>query len=250
VDRLDILHFATRAQLNGRNYLAPIGQPDRILDVGCGTGQWAYELCNEFPDAVVVGLDLAPSKPGRPANYRFVRANVLQGLPFRDDEFEFVHQRLLVSGVPVTDWPAVVADLVRVTRPRGWVELVESMPFVEPEGSATRRLFEIFGRLGREVGHDTMGHVQRALGRYLQTAGSVSVQARTMALPIGEWGDQVGAWMAAGLRSLFTRLGPIFEAKYGLPEAECRALTAAMFEECEALKSTITFHIAFGQRPG
>lgn len=250
VDRLDILHFATRAQLNGLNYLAPIGKPARVLDVGCGTGQWAHEVSDEFPDAVVVGLDLVPSKPDRPANYRFVRANLLQGLPFGDGEFDFVHQRLLVSGVPVKLWPAVVADLVRVAQPGGWIELVESMPHLEPEGAATGRLFETLRQLGRTVGHDTMGHVQRALGRFLENAGALNAQTRTLVLPIGEWGGRVGVWMASEFRSLFTRLAPTFEARYGLPGPECYELTAAMLRECETLKSTITFHIAFARRPG
>ena len=32
--------------------------------------------------ALVVGLDLVPSKPNPPENYRFVRASVLQSTPF------------------------------------------------------------------------------------------------------------------------------------------------------------------------
>ncbi|WP_141727649.1 class I SAM-dependent methyltransferase [Thermogemmatispora onikobensis] len=45
VNRLDFQHYILRAALHG-NYLAPIEQPRRILDVGCGTGQWAFELAH------------------------------------------------------------------------------------------------------------------------------------------------------------------------------------------------------------
>jgi hypothetical protein len=44
---------------------------------------------------MVVGLDLVPSKPPQPANYHFAYGNVLQGLPFADDRFDFVHERFL-----------------------------------------------------------------------------------------------------------------------------------------------------------
>ena len=44
--------------------------------------------------ALVVGLDLVPSKPNPPENYRFVRASVLQSLPFVAGSFDLVHQRL------------------------------------------------------------------------------------------------------------------------------------------------------------
>src|SRR5262245_56879619 len=112
IDRLDVQHYALQEQL-GTNHLAPLEQPARILDVGCGTGLWAYELGAEFPSARVVGLDLVPSKRPWPADYRFVRGNLLQGLPFADDRFDFVHQRFLMIGVPVRFWQVVVQDLVR-----------------------------------------------------------------------------------------------------------------------------------------
>ena len=88
VDRLDVQHYALRETL-GVNHLAPIAPPRRALDVGCGTGQWAFELCHRYPDALVVGLDLVKSKPQQPAGYRWVRANLLQGLPFASDQFDF-----------------------------------------------------------------------------------------------------------------------------------------------------------------
>jgi hypothetical protein len=55
-----------------------------------------------FPCAMVVGLDVVPSKPHQPANYHFVYGNVPQGLPFTDDRFDFVHQRFL--GIRSAPW--------------------------------------------------------------------------------------------------------------------------------------------------
>src|SRR5215467_77642 len=120
IDRLDIQHYALRETM-GANFLAPVESPQRLLDVGCGTGQWGFEACHQFPEALVLGLDLVAGKPDRPARYHWVKANLLQGLPFVHDQFDFVHQRLLVTGVPLASWPQVVAEFARVTRPGGWV---------------------------------------------------------------------------------------------------------------------------------
>jgi SAM-dependent methyltransferase len=247
VDRLDVQHFAVRAAMRG-NYVAPVNRPSRVLDVGCGTGQWAYEICAEFPDSMVVGLDLRPSKPSPPPNYRFVEGNVLQGLPFADGRFDFVHQRLLISGIPLQRWPAEVAELVRVTRPGGWIELMEAFPGLSPEGPATRRLWDAFRQLGRTVGHDTFGHVFRSLDRYLAEAGAVGVVSREVVLPIGEWGGRVGAWLTCDVRSLFTRLIDVFQAA-GLSETECRELIEAMFREFEELHTSIRNRVVVGCRP-
>ncbi|HVB59579.1 MAG TPA: hypothetical protein VNE61_00170, partial [Ktedonobacteraceae bacterium] len=56
IDRLDLQHYLLRYVLKG-NYLAPIAQPARILDVGCGTGCWISEMALEFPQAELVGVD-------------------------------------------------------------------------------------------------------------------------------------------------------------------------------------------------
>lgn len=248
-DRLDIQHHAAREVLGG-NHLAPLDDPARILDVGCGTGQWAFEMCAEFPRALVVGFDLAPSKPGPPINYRFVRGNLLQGLPFADAGFDFVHQRLLTSGIPVRSWPAAVADLVRSVKPGGWVELGEASPAVERAGPATERLYELLRRLGREHGLDTIGIVYGSLDQYLGRAGLVEVSRKEMSFPVGEWGGRIGSFLVSDLRALFTRLAGLFQARYDLPAEECMELVKSMQEEVEQNRSAINGVRAIGRKPG
>ena len=249
IDRLDVQHYALQERL-GANYLAPLEQPARILDVGCGTGLWAYELCEEFPDTLVVGLDLAPGRRPGPDTYRFVRANLLQGLPFADDSFDFVHQRALVSGVPVRSWQLVVQDLVRVARPGGWVELVECPPWLESGRPVTARLCGLLQQVVRAQGLDSEGIVFEGLDGHLRRAGLVDVGKRVVDLAVGEWGGRVGSLMATDCRALFMRLEPIFEATFRIPERECRELVAAMQQEWEERRSTYSFAIALGRKSG
>jgi len=248
IDRLDVQHYALRAALRG-NYIAPLERPASILDVGSGTGQWAYDLCAQFPEAIVYGLDLVPGKVrDRPANYRYVKANILQGLPFSDGSFDFVHQRLMVPGLPVATWPDVVGDLLRVTRPGGWVELVEGGDGIEPRGPATKRLFELAAQLAAAYELDWTGSVSNVLDDYLTKAGAEAVEMRSVPLPIGEWGGRVGSLMASDFRSTFTGLCPTFESRFGLPAALCQELLRAMHAECEGFRSTYTFSLAIGQK--
>jgi ubiquinone/menaquinone biosynthesis C-methylase UbiE len=248
IDRLDVQHYAMREAL-GANYVAPVGKPARILDVGCGTGQWAFELCAQFPNALVVGLDLEPSKPERPVNYRFVRSNLLNGLPFRTDGFDFVHQRLLQSGVPLAAWFAAIEELVRVARPGGWIELVE----VENEiqgGPATRRLLELLLQVAGSRRLDRTGVLFRQLDEYLYRAGLVEVQRREVGVPIGEWGGRIGSLMASDVRALYTRLSDAFQTKLGVSAAECSDLITVMLKELDEYRTVHTFGVAIGRKPG
>jgi SAM-dependent methyltransferase len=248
VDRLDVQHYAMRDAL-GANYLAPLAHPALILDVGCGTGQWAFELCSQFPDAMVAGLDLEPSKPKQPANYRFVRGNVLSGLPFGDDRFDFVHQRLLQSGVPLASWSGVVNELVRVTRPGGWIELVEIENQVKSGGPATTRLLELLLELAGSRGLDRSGVLFRQLDQYLRDGGLVEVHRRDVDVPLGEWGGRIGSLMASDLRALYMRLSDVFQARLGVPADESRDLITAMSTELNEHRTVNAFGVAFGRKP-
>jgi SAM-dependent methyltransferase len=248
LDRLDVQHYAFKTACGGRNYLANVSRPARILDAGSGTGVWAHEVAGEWPGALVFGVDVVPGKPGAPGNYHFVRSNVLEGLPFRDGTFDFVHQRLMISAIPVSFWQDEISELVRITRPGGWIELAEVMPGPEPEGPATKRLWDLLRRLGRSVGHDTVGLIAGGLERHLEKAGVQHIHSRTIQIPVGDWGGQVGSWMTSDVRSLFFRLAPAF-ARYGLEPGECRELVGTMLQEFERLQSRITNRIAFGRRP-
>lgn len=247
IDRLDIQHYALRAAIRG-NYVSPLSNPARILDVGSGTGQWAFDLCTEFPEAVVVGFDLEPSKPKRPANFRLVNGNLLNGLPFGEHRFDFVHQRLMMPAIPVAHWTGVVRDLVRVTRPGGYVELVEVGDQMEPTGPATRRMRQLWNGLAASFGLDADGTVISSLEEWLREAGAVEVTRNDVALPVGDWGDRIGSLMASDMRALFTRLCKTMEARLGLAPGECEELLRASMEECENLRSSAIFTFVHGRK--
>ena len=248
-DRLDIQHYALRELLEG-NHLAPVEMPAAVLDVGAGTGQWAFEVCGSFPDAMVVGLDLVPSKPEPPANYRFVRSDVLQGLPFADGRFDFVHQRFLTAGIPLRSWSALLEELVRVTRPGGWIELCEGAAWIAPAGPATERLTALAHRLGRARGLDTTGVVVGALDEQLRRAGANGVGRRALDLPVGEWGGRIGSFMASDIRAAYTRLCDVFDTVLGVPREESLGLLGAAQQEWEQLHTNLHIVLAFGRKPG
>ncbi len=247
-DRLDLQHHALREAL-GRNYLAPVGPLGRVLDVGTGTGRWGIEICWEHPEALVVGLDLVPGRAEHPSGYRHVRGNVLRGLPFRDGVFDFVHQRLLVAGIPVAEWPRVVGELVRVTRPGGWVELVEPMMRAQPTGPASRHLVELLLARADSLGLDTRDAVFRAVDGYLREAGLEEVTRREFELPIGEWGGRVGSFLASDMRAAATRMCEVLESRGALSAEKASDLIRRFQREFEDYRPIWNVAVAYGRKP-
>ncbi|GER85075.1 hypothetical protein KTAU_37110 [Thermogemmatispora aurantia] len=253
VNRLDFQHYVLRAILHG-NYLAPIQQPRRILDVGCGTGQWAFELAQQFPQAEVIGLDLELVKASAspPPNYRFVQGDILHGLPFDNDSFDFVHQRLLFLAIPQAAWPAAVQELARVTAPGGWIELVESSPAPQdltPSGPATQEFCRLGGALAALRGLDAEGIVLRSLAHYLEKAGLANVHYHPFDVPLGKWGGRLGSLMAMNLHEAWKAISAPTAARFSRSEQEILQLIEQASQEWNEFQTQLHFAVAYGQKP-
>ena len=55
---LDMHHQIFIHILEDRLHLAPLDHPQRILDVGTGTGIWAIDVADTYPCAEVIGTDI------------------------------------------------------------------------------------------------------------------------------------------------------------------------------------------------
>ena len=247
--RLDFQHHLLHAILQG-NSLAPIGIDIKtILDVATGTGRWAHEMARAFPAARVVGLDMeAPTQPTSipPSNYEFVQRNLFAGLPFFDQSFDLVHMRFLVLVLPAKQWPFVVSELVRVTRPGGFVELVEGGGNFSPTGPATRQLQQWW-----DVASQTHGisvSLMAHLPLMLQQAGLHAIEHKTFRTPVGRWGGHVGAMLKQDLLASLPALKPFICTQASVPPDAFDNVCTALPAEWENNQTVYEYYVAYGQR--
>jgi ubiquinone/menaquinone biosynthesis C-methylase UbiE len=134
--------------------------PRRALDLGTGTGDGAFAVARRFPEAEVVGVDLAVSMieearrktgPELAGRMRFEVGDAA-ALPFEDGAFQLV---TLANMIPFFD------ELARVVAPGGYVVFSfsggsETPIYVDParlRAELERREFTHFAEL--EVGRGT-----------------------------------------------------------------------------------------------
>lgn len=257
VQRLDFQHYMLRYLLRG-NYAAPLKNPTGILDVGCGTGRWATEMATIFPHTNVVGVDLVPppmeeaSATGagvaaRPDNFAFVQGNILEGLPFADATFDFTHMRLLVFALPKDRWQDVANELVRVTRPGGWVEWLEGGIETLNAGPACQRLNQFANAAAARRGIDPSYVFQ--IGEFLRNAGLANVQMRDVILPAGARAGRVGQMSVTDYLAVISGMkGPLVAMGVTTPQEFDYVMSQARVE-LEQGQSYWRFPLAYGQRP-
>ena len=118
-------------------------EPERILDLGTGTGLAALFLTREFPRASVRGVDISEEMIARakrkvgldPSGRVAFKVADAAHLPYADDSFDLVAQ---------LNMPPFFAETARVLRPGGYVVVAVSSgpatPFYTP-GSVLERGF-------------------------------------------------------------------------------------------------------------
>ncbi|MDP1900402.1 MAG: class I SAM-dependent methyltransferase [Rubrivivax sp.] len=172
---------------------------ERVLDVGCGTGWFTRHVVDG--GATVVGLDrdaealaFAARRGAEGASY--VRGDAI-ALPFADASFDAVMS--VTALCFVQDWPQALAEIVRVSRRRFVLGLLNRHSLLwrakgRQGGSGAYRgaHWHTRAELDRELRALPVRHLQFRYGVYLPS-GSAAAQALERTLPSGL---PLGAFMA------------------------------------------------------
>ncbi len=189
-DRFAALQAERAASLAGRlEELLPLRGDERALDVGAGTGAFAYVLAPRVREVVAVDADEAMAeraRAGAPANVEVVVADA-ERLPFDAFSFDLAVTARTLHHTPRPE--LVIAELARVTRPGGTILVVDQLAPVDPlaafelnrferarDPSTTRVLSDgdlraLFDANGLVLRRDSVVREARDLERYLDLAG-------------------------------------------------------------------------------
>merc|ERR1712230_286291 len=183
--RLDLQHHIYRLCLSGALYLAPISNPQTVLDIGTGTGIWAIEFADEYPGSLVIGTDLSPIQPGFvPPNVKFYVDDFEQDWEFPEvGKFDYIHWRSLSGSTG--NWDKLYGQALRnLKEGEGWIEVQEYDAWVYSDDDLemkkapwTLEWCETLNRVSTQFGK--MLNVGRHHKRWMQE--------KVVKCPIGPW---------------------------------------------------------------
>lgn len=188
-ERLDLQHHSFKLYLDGRLHLAPVVYPRRVMDLGTGTGIWAIEFAQEYPDSTVIGTDLSPIQPDLvPTNCSFEIGDAEDDNWGFEQPFDYIHARAMVTCFK--DGRSIVQHIFDNLAPGGYFELQDPcMPLRCDDGTLDGTALGRWNRLMDEgmlrMGKDLRDNLN--WGRYMREVGFEDVVETHAACAFNTW---------------------------------------------------------------
>ncbi|OGM50929.1 UMTA methyltransferase family protein [Aspergillus bombycis] len=260
-DRLDLVHHMLSVILNGELFLAPVKNPQTILDLGTGTGIWAIDVADQFPTAKVIGNDLSPIQPSWvPPNVEFVVDDFENVWMHDRNYFDYIHART-ISGC-VQDWERLMKQAYDHLKPNGYFECAEfvidafSDDGTFKQESPYREYIDNLNEAGEITGRPM--NVATSLQAWMKKTGFKGVTEAVYALPYGLWPKdphlkEIGKWQYAqapeGVEAYGLRL---YTQVLGWPESEAKLHQALVKQQLRDRSLHIygKLYVVYGRKPG
>ncbi|KAL5601219.1 uncharacterized protein BROUX77_005468 [Berkeleyomyces rouxiae] len=263
-ERDALKHMLLLELTNGQLFHAPLGQhgapdPQRIIDLGCGTGRWTIDVGEAFPAAEVIGIDLSPIMPEwLPPNVRFMVDDIEDEEWLHGSNFDLVYIRHVMALIRSPE--TVMKNSFDNIAPGGWIECTEFDGFLMcndgtmPDDHAPKVFLELVAKSLKGVGINF--HIGPHLEPLLKQAGFVNVEKRTYPVAIGKWAKApqqryLGMYMVEVLSQLFESAKSRALLKLGLSQKELDDLTESAIAGLDDHRrhAYINIQVYIGQKP-
>lgn len=186
------LHYELlRLVMGNRDYFAPLSNPQHILDIGTGTGQWVMEMAELFPNCRITGTDLSPIQPQSvPPNVHFLVDDAAEeDWLYPLNSFDYIHTRMMCG--TLEDFREVIKKSFKYLKPGGWMECQDYMMKLYcddgtmapdyPYSEWLRTIDDAAMRLGKPL------RIANKFKKWMEAAGFVDVHEEIFKVPINPW---------------------------------------------------------------
>ncbi|KAF2755244.1 UMTA methyltransferase family protein [Pseudovirgaria hyperparasitica] len=258
-----VQHHLWLLTLDDKLYTAPLQDPQRVLDVGTGTGLWAIDFADLHPSAEVIGTDLSPIQiSSAPPNVTFEIDDCTDEWTYPAESFDYIHVRGLAGCA--TSWINFYQQALKALKPGGYIEHMEYDAKVfsftsgptDPENHGFDTLMDNLIDCGKK--HGRRFDIANELASNMQAAGFVDIIDKAHVWPIGLWPKNarlknIGRWnvrnwedsMESWCLALFTRdLGWTYEEV----QQHIRQVKAAVHNR--RLRNYQEVRVIYAKKPG
>ncbi|CAB4408703.1 unnamed protein product [Rhizophagus irregularis] len=241
--RSDFTHELYKRRWCG-NFSSPIDEllksgGGRVLECGCGSGRWSYDMAVNYPNSTFIGLDMVPifsdinNDDNKPSNLGFLEYNICDGLPFEEATFDFLFQRSMIISLSKPQWNIMLNEFARTLKPGGWLELME-LNINDISFTNTARKFQRALNTYLEIDdHYSFHHFP--IHNLLRTTNKFnSVRLIEKKVPIGSWGGEFGLKVADVLIEVYEGMKPTIKQIMNVTDSEFDELIHKLSREIKS----------------
>ncbi|KAK4126302.1 S-adenosyl-L-methionine-dependent methyltransferase, partial [Parathielavia appendiculata] len=272
IERLQYMHEIFNMMFDNRLIFPPIPRPRRILECGSGSGAWAIEVAEQYPDCEVIGIDVYPYPVPEhtPPNLDFQVDDLNSPSTFPSNYFDLVHSRMMAGGIHSNRWMNYLGDILRILRPGGWCQMVEIYFNAQSDNGTltSNHALQVWSR-------SYMQSIQPAkdpraplrLQNWMTQAGFVEVESRLLTLPLSGWPagatasnvlpdpreNAIGLANRANVQRLLSSLAVYpFSQALNMTDTDIQLLIAQARNEADnpAFKAYFPVYVCIGRKPG
>ncbi|CAG8577237.1 9979_t:CDS:2 [Ambispora leptoticha] len=246
-------HYVLKETWDNTNYSAPVTEILRnnalVLDIGCGSGTWVLDMATEYSTSTFIGIDSTSFFPKqiRPVNTNFHQLNVLDGLPWNKNHFDFVYQRMMLTSLTEEDYQNQIREIVRITKPGGWIEIMEKNVELNNSGPTTTMILKGACKVLESASFNTKIGAQ--IKRWLQECGLVNLRFQEKTTPLGAWGNHIGVAAFDDMLISLKKLQNCLLQNLKITEKEFDGIVDTIKSEVEENRTSITTFRCFAQKP-
>uniref|UniRef100_A0A0B7JM23 Methyltransferase domain-containing protein n=2 Tax=Bionectria ochroleuca TaxID=29856 RepID=A0A0B7JM23_BIOOC len=190
--RLEQMHRIFNQVFDNRLIFPPVASPRRVLDLGCGGGDWASAVAEELPRASVLGIDASPHMlPEDPPDNLELQVDDLNArFTFQSDRYDIAHSQMVAGGIHATRWESYIRDIFRVLKPDGWCQMVEIYFNAQSDNGRLTRdhaLSKWSSNYLQGVQPYKNPRAPLQIANWMRNAGFTEVESKLLVLPMCGW---------------------------------------------------------------
>ncbi|KAM5433667.1 hypothetical protein McanMca71_003352 [Microsporum canis] len=259
-ERMDMQHHIYLLLLRGELHRAPLQSPvGNVLDIGTGTGIWAMDFADLYPECNVIATDLSAIQPSWiPPNVQFRIDDAEQEWDFRH-KFDYIHARSM--GGSIGNWERLLKQSYDNLNPGGWIEITDfetwattddnSLPETSPYHEYQVQLNLAAEKFGKVM------NVSPRFEEFVRNAGFTSVTEEKRKTPLSPWAKDkrmkaLGQYMNIQMmESIEPYSLALFTRVLRWDNAKIQALLAGVREDLRNLNYHMysVVHTVYGQKP-
>jgi len=209
IDRIQQFHHILKSCCRDTNYLSPISKEltrgIEVLDVGSGPGTWIFDMSSDYPKSKFTGIEIQSFMLPtiHPFNTRFIYHDVLNGIPFHLNSFNYIHMRCMTFCYTESQYEQIIKESVELLKPNGYLEICEPDVYFHNMGPVSRRIIDSVGKLLRS--RSMSPFISNRMHEFMAKYGLRRIQQEEVMIPLSPLNGKVGE--LGGLNFYYTLLG-------------------------------------------